>query len=201
MPISPIRRSLALLALLAGGLLSLAGTEEPAAAQEKASAVFAGGCFWCVESDFEKLGGVSEAVSGYSGGDLQKPTYENHTGHLEAVEVFYDPAIVSYRQLVDYLLRHIDPLDAGGQFCDRGHSYTSAIFVANDEERADAEAAVAEAERILGEKIATPILPRGEFWDAEGYHQDYYKKNSLKYHYYRAACGRDRRVKKVWGED
>lgn len=197
MPMSPLRRLFVLLALMLGGLPSLPGA---AAARQEATAVFAGGCFWCVESDFEKLDGVVEAVSGYSGGDLQNPTYENHAGHLEAVKVTYDPAIVSYRQLVDYLLRHIDPLDDGGQFCDRGHSYTSAIFVADEDERSAAEAAVTEAEKILGEKIVTPILARSEFWLAEGYHQDYYKTNSLKYRYYRAACGRDRRVKKVWGE-
>lgn len=179
---------------------AIAAKAQDGAPPQAATAVFAGGCFWCVESDFEKLAGVRTAVSGYSGGDLQNPTYGDHDGHLEAVEVTYDPAIVSYRQLVDYLLRHIDPLDAGGQFCDRGHSYTSAIFVANDEERADAQAAVADAEKVLGEKIVTPILNRGAFWIAEEYHQDYYKKNALRYHYYRNACGRDRRVRNVWGE-
>lgn len=176
-----------------------AGSAQPTDGGQTATAVFAGGCFWCVESDFEKLNGVKAAVSGYSGGDLENPTYETHEGHLEAVEVTYDPAVVSYGQLVDYLLRHIDPIDAGGQFCDRGSSYTSAIFVADDEERAAAEAAVAEAEKSLGEKIATPIRARGTFWIAEDYHQDYYKKNSLKYHFYRTACGRDARVKKLWG--
>jgi peptide-methionine (S)-S-oxide reductase len=181
-------------------LAPAAGLTGETLSERTATAVFAGGCFWCVESDFEKLEGVSEVISGYSGGLLENPTYENHSGHLEAAEIFYDPSVVSYRELVDYLLRHIDPLDAGGQFCDRGHSYTSAIFVADDDERADAEAAVAAADEILGEKLVTPILPRGEFWTAEDYHQDYYKKNALKYHYYRAACGRDRRVKKIWGE-
>lgn len=200
MPKSPLFRLVALCALLLGIAPAIAAAPEKPT-PDAASAVFAGGCFWCVESDFEKLDGVIEAVSGYSGGDLQNPTYENHAGHLEAVKVTYDPAIVSYRQLADYLLRHIDPLDAGGQFCDRGHSYTSAIFVANEDERAAAEASIADAEKILGEKVVTPVLPRGEFWIAEGYHQDYYKKNSLKYHYYRSACGRDRRVKKVWSED
>ncbi len=170
----------------------------PSSGDAAATAVFAGGCFWCVESDFEKLDGVVKAVSGYAGGELANPTYENHPGHLEAVEVTYNPAVVSYRQLVDYLLRHIDPLDAGGQFCDRESSYTSAIFVADDEERAAAEAAVAEAEKALGEKIVTPIRERATFWTAEEFHQDYYRKSSLKYHFYRAACGRDARVKKVW---
>jgi len=171
------------------------------AAQEtnQATAVFAGGCFWCVESDFEKLEGVSEVVSGYSGGLLQNPTYKNHEGHVEAAEIFYDPSVVSYRDLVDYLLRHIDPLDDGGQFCDRGHSYTSAIFASNADEWADAKAAVEEAEKELGEKVVTPILDRGEFWRAEEYHQDYYKKNPLRYRYYRASCRRDARVRALWG--
>jgi len=174
---------------------------EPVPAQAPdglATAIFAGGCFWCVESDFEKLAGVHEVVSGYSGGLKQSPTYEDHEGHLEAVQVTYDPSIVSYRRLVDYLLRHIDPLDDGGQFCDRGHAYTSAIFAANAEEWSDANAAIADAEKALGKKVVTPVIDRSAFWLAEGYHQDYYKKNKLRYSYYRAACGRDARVKKVW---
>ncbi|MEK7264986.1 MAG: peptide-methionine (S)-S-oxide reductase MsrA [Pseudomonadota bacterium] len=169
------------------------------APQGFATAIFAGGCFWCVESDFEKLKGVEGVVSGYSGGLKQNPTYEDHEGHLEAVQVTYDPSVISYRGLVDYLLRHIDPLDDGGQFCDRGHAYTSAIFAGDASEWADAKAAIADAEKVLGQKIVTPVLDRGEFWLAEGYHQDYYKKNPLRYKYYRAACGRDARVKKVWG--
>ncbi len=164
-----------------------------------ATAVFAGGCFWCVESDFDKLEGVSDAVSGYSGGLLENPVYENHEGHLEAVQVTYDPAVVSYRQLADYHLRHIDPLDAGGQFCDRGHAYTTAIFAATADERAAAEAAIAEAEKVLGQKIVTPVLDRGDFWLAEDYHQDYYTKNPVRYKFYRTSCGRNARVKKVWG--
>lgn len=170
-----------------------------ARAQESATAIFAGGCFWCVEADFEKLDGVREAVSGYMGGDLANPTYKNHEGHVEAVKVTYDPAIVSYRNLVDYHLRHIDPLDSGGQFCDRGPSYLSAIFVANEEERAAAEAALKEAEAELRKEIVTPVRERTTFWDAEEYHQDYYKKNALKYRFYRSRCGRDSRVQEVWG--
>ncbi len=172
---------------------------SPTAPNGLSTAAFAGGCFWCVEKDFEKLKGVRDVVSGYSGGLKESPTYEDHAGHVEAVQVTYDPAVVSYRKLADYHLRHIDPLDAGGQFCDRGHSYTSAIFAANADERSDAEASIAEAEKLLGQEIVTPVLDRGAFWLAEGYHQDYYKKNSLRYKYYRAACGRDARVKKVWG--
>lgn len=177
-----------------------AASPVPASAPDGlATAVFAGGCFWCVESDFEKLEGVIEAVSGYTGGLLQNPTYENHEGHVEAVQVTYDPRIVSYRKLVDYHLRHIDPLDEGGQFCDRGHSYTTAIYAADAAEWADAKEAAAEAEKVLGKKIVTPIADRTDFWLAETYHQDYYKKNPLRYRYYRTACGRDARVKKVWG--
>lgn len=178
-----------------------AGAESvtPAAGKGLATAVFAGGCFWCIESDFEKLEGVRDVVSGYAGGSLKNPTYENHEGHLEAVQVTYDPAAISYRALVDYHLRHIDPLDDGGQFCDRGHSYTTAIFVADAQERAAAEASVADAGKALGKNVLTPILDRTDFWLAENYHQDYYKKNPLRYKYYRTACGRDGRVKKVWG--
>lgn len=188
------------LSALGAALAVLLALAAPVRAAEPATAVFAGGCFWCVEADFEKLEGVEKAVSGYSGGELQNPTYRNHRGHLEAVEVTYDPAIVSYRQLVDYFLRHIDPLDDGGQFCDRGHSYTSAIFVLGGSERAYAEAAVAEAEKEIGATIVTPIRERLQFWEAEDYHQDYYKKNKAKYAYYRSGCGRDRRIKQVWGD-
>ena len=164
-----------------------------------ATAVFAGGCFWCVEADFDKLPGVRDVVSGYAGGLTENPTYQNHDGHIEVVKVAYDPEAVSYRALVDYHLRHIDPLDAGGQFCDRGHSYTTAIFAADAAEWEAAKASIAEAEQQIGQKIVTPILDRGPFWVAEDYHQDYYKKNPLRYKYYRTACGRDARVKKVWG--
>jgi peptide-methionine (S)-S-oxide reductase len=179
------------------GAFAIAGASASA---EDAKAVFAGGCFWCVESDFEKLEGVKEAVSGYAGGELENPTYENHEGHIESAEITYDPAVVSYRELVDYLLRHVDPTDAGGQFCDRGHSYTTAIFVANAEERADAEAAIADAEKALGKDVVTPVIEGARFWVAEDYHQDYYKKNPLKYRFYRTTCGRDARVKTVWGK-
>ncbi|HXI87274.1 MAG TPA: peptide-methionine (S)-S-oxide reductase MsrA [Parvularculaceae bacterium] len=182
------------------GLLFLAPSAIPArASADEATAVFAGGCFWCVESDFEHLKGVDKVMSGYAGGEQQNPTYQDHDGHLESVEVFYDPSVVSYRQLVDYFLRHIDPLDDGGQFCDRGHSYTTAIFVASPGERSDAEAAIADAEKILGKKVVTPVRDRPKFWPAEDYHQDYYKKNPLHYEYYRQGCGRDARVKEIWG--
>jgi peptide-methionine (S)-S-oxide reductase len=165
----------------------------------RAEAVFAGGCFWCVESDFEHLEGVIEAQSGYTGGDLRNPTYRNHEGHVEAVRVIYDPARVSYRQLLHYFWRHHDPLDGGGQFCDRGPPYRPAIFV-TEAQRADAEASLAETQRVLGRTVATPIRPLGRFWPAETYHQDYYEKNPVQYRYYRWRCGRDQRVQEVWGD-
>ena len=164
-----------------------------------ATLVVAGGCFWCVESDFEKLPYVGDVLSGYAGGASSSPTYRNHADHLEVAEIPYDNQAVSYRELVDFHLRHIDPLDAGGQFCDRGHSYTTAIFYQTPDEQVAAEAAVAEAESILGQKIVTRILPLDRFWIAEDYHQDYYKKNPIRYRYYRNGCGRDQRVAEIWG--
>jgi peptide-methionine (S)-S-oxide reductase len=164
------------------------------------SAVFAGGCFWCVESDFEKLDGVGDVVSGYTGGALQNPTYKNHDGHIEATRIPFDPTIISFRELADYFFRHVDPLDAGGQFCDRGHAYTTAIFYQSDQQQSDAQAAKANAENTLGETVVTPIRKLEQFWIAEGYHQDFYKKNPLRYKYYRTSCRRDRRVKAVWGK-
>jgi peptide-methionine (S)-S-oxide reductase len=165
----------------------------------RAEAVFAGGCFWCVESDFEHLDGVIEAESGYTGGELRNPTYRNHEGHLEAVRVIYDPARISYRQLLDHFWRHHDPLDGGGQFCDRGPSYAPAIFV-TEAQRSEAEASLAETRRIIGREIATPVRSLGRFWRAEEYHQDYYRKNPVQYRYYRWRCGRDQRVRQVWGD-
>jgi len=162
------------------------------------TAVFAGGCFWCVESDFEKLDGVGDVVSGYTGGVIQDPTYRNHNGHVEAARIPFDPTVISYRELADYFFRHVDPLDDGGQFCDRGHSYTTAIFYDSAEQQAAAKAAKADAEDALGETVVTPIYALDQFWTAEDYHQDYYKKNPLRYKFYRTSCGRDRRVKQVW---
>ena len=175
------------------------GADEATAVNDKtATAVFAGGCFWCIESDFEKLEGVGDVISGYSGGQLADPTYRNHQGHLEVVRVPYDPSTITYRELADYFFRHIDPLDDGGQFCDRGHSYTTAIFYSNSEEYGDALAAKEAAEAELGASVVTPLVELNTFWVAEDYHQDYYKKNPVRYRYYRTACGRDRRVAEVW---
>ncbi|ORE95770.1 peptide methionine sulfoxide reductase [Stappia sp. 22II-S9-Z10] len=174
-----------------------------AAPAATATAIFAGGCFWCVEADFDKVDGVLSTVSGYTGGHLANPTYEDvvreDTGHYEAVEVTYDPAKVSYRMLVDHFFRTVDPVDAGGQFCDRGESYRTAIFTHSAEEKAEAEAAKAAAGEALGQPIVTPVLDAAPFYKAETYHQDYYKKNPLKYQYYRWSCGRDARVKELWG--
>ena len=195
-----MRHFLALLLLLVSGLAS----SQVAAQSRTATAVFAGGCFWCTESDFDHIAGVTETLSGYTGGRVRNPTYEQvsagNTGHIEAVRIVYDPARVSYTTLVDRFFRTIDPLDAGGQFCDRGSQYRSAIFVANAAERRIAEAAKARAARQLGRPIATEILPRGVFWRAEAYHQDYYRRNPVRYRFYRWNCGRDARLEAVWGE-
>jgi peptide-methionine (S)-S-oxide reductase len=177
------------------------------------TAVFAGGCFWCVESNFESVSGVVDVISGYTGGASAKPTYDNHEGHLEAVQITFDPARVSYATLVAQFLRSTDVTDAGGQFCDRGASYRSAIFAKGAEQTASAKAAVAAAEAQLGVKVVTPVLAAKRFWQAEDYHQDYYKgenyvltragpkKQKNAYEFYRRSCGRDARVKAVWGAD
>jgi peptide-methionine (S)-S-oxide reductase len=186
-----------LVSVLAMFLFALSFGAAQAQEGRRATAVFAGGCFWCVESDFEHLDGVLGAQSGYTGGDLANPTYQNHEGHLEAVRVAYDPARITYAQLLHHFWRHHDPLDATGQFCDRGHSYQPAIFV-TPEQRGAAEASKAQTERELGRSVATPILPLGRFWPAEEYHQDYYRKNAVPYNFYRLRCGRDARVRDVW---
>lgn len=171
-----------------------------------ATAVFAGGCFWCIEADFEKLPGVFDAESGYAGGTLKNPTYEQvsagGTGHAEVVRVYYDPKKVSYQKLVDYFWRHIDPTVKDRQFCDSGDQYRSAIFYQNEAEKSVAEASKAALEKSgRFPKIHTEIAPAGKFYLAEEYHQAYYKKNPIRYNYYRSACGRDARVKEVWGKE
>ena len=167
--------------------------------------ILAGGCFWCMESDFEKLDGVTEVISGFTGGSLKNPTYNgDHRGHYEAVEITYDPAKVSYKELLDYYWVNIDPFDAKGQFCDKGHSYLSAIFVANDTERTLAEASRKKViEQFPEQKVITPILAATTFYPIQGsesYHQDYYKNNPVRYNYYRWSCGRDQRLKEIWGD-
>lgn len=180
-------------------LLSLA---TPAAA---ATTILAGGCFWCMEADFEKLPGVTDVVSGFSGGSLKDPTYNgNHQGHLEVVEITYDPMKVSYKMLLEHFWVNIDPFDSTGQFCDKGPSYLSAIFVANETERAIAvETKKAVAARFPDQKIYTPILDASTFYPIKGeesYHQDYYKNNPVRYNVYRWNCGRDKRLKEIWGD-
>ena len=172
-----------------------------------ARAVFAGGCFWCMESDFEKLEdkGVIDVVSGFTGGTLKNPTYNgNHEGHYESIEVTYDPEKISYQDLLDYYWVHIDPFDKNGQFCDKGHSYLSAIFVANDMERKLAEKSRQKVAAMFpGKEIATAILDASTFYPIKGdesYHQDFYKKSPISYHYYRFACGRDKRTEEIWGD-
>jgi len=168
-------------------------------------AVFAGGCFWCMESDFEKLGGVTDVISGFTGGTLKNPTYNgNHQGHYEAVEVSYDPGKVSYQELLDHFWVNIDPFDARGQFCDKGPSYRTAIFVANDVEKKLAEESKSKiVAQFPGKEVVTPILDASVFYPIQGdesYHQDYYKNNPIRYKYYRWNCGRDQRLKSIWGE-
>jgi peptide-methionine (S)-S-oxide reductase len=176
--------------------------EDPPA--RVATAVFAGGCFWCVEADFDKVEGVVETVSGYTGGTTERPTYRQvtygNTGHYEAVRVTYDPAKVTYDALLSYFIRHIDPTDAEGQFCDKGDSYRSAIFVSGAGERQEAEAALTAAEGVLGAEVMTEVLPAATFWPAEDDHQDYYMRSAVKYNYYRKACGRDARLEQLWGK-
>ncbi|MCB2094458.1 MAG: peptide-methionine (S)-S-oxide reductase MsrA [Rhodobacteraceae bacterium] len=196
-------------------LLALIVLGMPAAAAAE-TAIVAGGCFWCVESDFESVPGVTEVVSGYTGGTTRNPTYKQvgkgGTGHYEAVEIMFDPAKVSYAHLMELFFRSIDPTDAGGQFCDRGDSYRTAIFVKNARQRAAAEAAKTAAQKALGQKIVTPIVDAGPFYKAEAYHQDYYKGRGIiltrrgpktqanAYKFYRDACGRDKRVRALWGD-
>ena len=193
------------LAIALAACTSAQSAETPSKPDVKLSgqtdtAILAGGCFWCVESDFEKLPGVIEAVSGYSGGDLQNPTYRTHGKHVEVVKVTFDPQTVSYDEILDYYWRHIDPTDNGGQFCDRGHAYIPVIY-ARPDQLAQANASKAEIEKTkpFSAPIRVPVLPAKTFWDAEDYHQDYYKKNPAHYNRYRKGCRRDAVVKSLWG--
>ena len=168
------------------------------------TAVFAGGCFWCTESDFEKLTGVAEVISGYTGGQVDMPTYEQvssgTTGHIESIKVIYDPEKISYADLLNHFWTHVDPTDAGGQFVDRGGQYISAIFYANDTEKKLAEASknALEESGVFANPIVTKIMPLGKFYKAEDYHQDYYERNPLRYKWYRHGSGRDKFLEKTW---
>jgi len=198
-----IGRSIGLSLLLSLGALAGAmgqGTEP----QRSAIATFAGGCFWCVESDFDKVDGVISTTSGYTGGHTANPSYEqvSHggTGHAEAVEIAYDPAKVSYKKLLDVFWHNIDPLAKDRQFCDHGDQYRSAIFYHDEEQRALAEASKAAVEKRFEQPVATQIVAAGAFYKAEEYHQDYYKKNPIRYKFYRFNCGRDARLEELWGK-
>ncbi len=166
------------------------------------TAVFAGGCFWCVEAAYQEVPGVTDAISGFTGGELKNPTYSgNHRGHWEAVQVTFDPDVISYNDLLSIYWRNIDPFDAGGQFCDRGHSYKSAIFVGNEVQRQQAEQTRDEViARFPEEQVVTEIFATSEFWPVEAGHQDYYIRNPIRYRFYRASCGRDKRLAEIWGQ-
>lgn len=197
---------LVLRALFVASLALLGAVSASAQVPRQETAVFAGGCFWCVEEAFEKVPGVTKAVSGYIGGTTPNPTYEQvaakQTGHAEAVEVTYDPTKVSYAQLVDWFWRNIDPFDANGQFCDKGSPYRSGIHYRGEAQKKVAEdtKAALDASGRFKQKIVTEIVPAGTFYAAEDYHQDYYKKNATRYQYYKFACGRAQRLEAIWGK-
>jgi peptide-methionine (S)-S-oxide reductase len=193
-------------ALCLGLLFSAVLAAAQAPAPGRATAIFAGGCFWCEETAFEGLPGVVSVISGYTGGQKKNPTYDEvssgSTGHAESVQVVFDPAKISYAKLLEVFWHNVDPLDGGGQFCDRGTQYRSAIFYADEAQRREAEASKAQLEkdpRFRG-TIATQLVPASTFYPAEEYHQDFYKKNPMRYHEYRQGCGRDARLKQLWGE-
>ena len=194
-----------LLAVLFTGCASTSQASDPAPVPEGAEiAVFAGGCFWCMEKPFDALDGVLDTTSGYTGGTVDNPTYSQvsagSTGHTEALRVTYDPSKVSYDKLLTVFWHNIDPLDAGGQFCDRGSQYRSAIFPQTDAQKTAAEASLKATAEKLGKELATKLEPKAPFYSAEDYHQNYYETHPVRYTYYRNACGRDRRLGEVWGE-
>jgi len=170
---------------------------------ESQEAIFAGGCFWCLEHDLEKLDGVTSVESGYSGGDIPDPTYKNHTGHQEVVKVSFNSDIISYKDLLENYWINVDPFDGDGQFCDRGDSYKPIIFTSNEEQEREAKESQKEISQALNislDQLKVEIRDSKTFWIAEKYHQDYALRNPLKYNFYRTSCGRDNRLKKVWGE-
>lgn len=197
--------AMALMAGCSAGDGSAAAATVAPDSGEVRSAVFAGGCFWCMEPPFDKLDGVLSTTSGYAGGTLKNPGYQavtaGGTGHLESVEVRYDPTRVSFETLLAVYWRNVDPLDPGGQFCDRGESYQTAIFTMNAQEQAAAEASKRDIAERLGQPVVTAVLPleADNFYAAEDYHQDYYRKNPVRYKFYRSRCGRDSRLQAVWG--
>jgi len=215
MPRRPRIEILKTFTLAAAILTALFLQHGKAHAQDLRTAVVAGGCFWCVESDFERVPGVVEVVSGFAGGSVANPSYRQvvsgGTGHLEVVEITYNPGRISYAQILHMFLRSVDPTDAGGQFCDRGQSYTTAIFTSDAEEQRVARAALDQAQSDLGQRVVTPLRESAPFYPAEAYHQDYYqsdeviltrfgpRRKSVAYELYRTSCGRDARVRELWG--
>ena len=197
-----VRRRRRLLSVATLLLILVWGSSHAAQAE---TAYFAGGCFWCMESDFEGLPGVEDVVSGFTGGTAKNPTYNgDHTGHYETVEITYNPSVVSYQELLDHYWVNIDPFDARGQFCDKGPSYRAAIFVSTPEERRLAEASKLNVREMFpNEDVVTEILEASVFFPIKGdesYHQDYYLKSPLRYKFYRFRCGRDARLEEIWGE-
>ena len=190
-------------AMMAAALMSAASAQDPSRAEKLRSAVFAGGCFWCVEEAFDKVPGVTDTTSGYTGGTVVNPTYEEvaqgGTAHAEAVMVRFDTSKVSYETLLDIFWRNIDPFDAGGQFCDRGGSYRSAIFYNGEKQRVMAEESMKAVEARLGKPVVTKIERLGPFYPAETYHQNYHHENPIRYKFYKWNCGRAQRLEEIWG--
>ena len=188
-----------LFAALAASVLMISDA-APAAAAALKTAVCAGGCFWSAEHDIEHTPGVKNVVVGYAGGTGKNPTYENHSGFLESIKVTYDPAVISYPQLVNAFFHHIDPPDPNGQICDQGPSYRTAVFAADATEKAQAEQVKAQIGKELGGSVRTMVLGPTTFWMGEGYHQNYAEKNPAAYMAYRVGCGRDRTLRVIWGK-
>ena len=189
---------------LAGTAIAQHGKGDEMATQNLKTAIFGGGCFWCMESSFDRLEGVTDVMSGYAGGHVVNPTYEQvssgTTGHIEVIQVTYNPAKIEFGKLLEIFWENVDPFDAEGQFCDKGEQYVAVIFTADDREKALAEASKLAKEKHFGKPVATKILPKAVFYPAEDYHQEYYKKNPLRYKMYRNGCGRDERLKELRGE-
>lgn len=196
---------LAAAGLASPSLQAQSSQDQPSQQQSSAEATFAGGCFWCMEPPYDNQPGVTATISGYIGGELENPTYEEisqgGTGHAEVVQIEYDSEQISYEQLLEIFWRNIDPFAVDRQFCDVGDQYRSAIFYHDEAQRELAEASKAEMEARFDREIATQIVPATTFWPAEEYHQDYYQKNPVRYKFYRYSCGRDGRLEEVWGEE
>jgi peptide-methionine (S)-S-oxide reductase len=178
----------------------IAGGALHTKAAESKTAIFAGGCFWCVEDAFDQVDGVTETVSGYAGGTAPNPTYGNHEGYVEALKVTYDPSKVTYAKLLDHYWHNVDPFDPAGQFCDKGPAYRTVVFVSDDAEKKLAESTKAEIAKRFDKKVATEIRPVTTFYDAEDFHQNYHNVNPVSYKYYKWRCGRAQRLAEIWGD-